>query len=246
MLKVLLEQECFVVIDKPAGVGMHQEGDTPGIVTLAKQRLGLTELYPVHRLDKVTSGALLLARTGAANSELSAAFRRRQVEKYYLALTDRRPSKKQGLIVGDMERSRRSTWKLVQSQTNPAVTQFFSGSYQGPLRWFLMKPATGKTHQIRVAMKSLGSPILGDQLYGPTDVDQAVADRTYLHAWGLRFPFRGQLFEVLAPPESGLQFQNLAFQQKLAELTPPWAQPWPTLPASLRSGSVDVEFPKDA
>ena len=245
-MKVLLEHKSFVVIDKPAGVGTHQEGETPGIVTLAKQALGLTELYPVHRLDKVTSGALLLARDPAANSELSAAFRHRQVEKFYLALTDRRPSKKQGLIAGDMERSRRSSWKLMQSQANPAVTQFFSGSYQGTLRWFVLKPATGKTHQIRVAMKSLGSPILGDQLYGPTGVDQTVADRTYLHAWGLRFTFRGQLFEVLAPPESGVQFQNPALQQKLAELSPPWAQPWPTLPASLRSGSVDVELSNDA
>jgi|SRR5690554_99711 len=233
MLKVLLEHECFLVIQKPAGVGMHQEGETPGIVTLAKQALGLPELYPVHRLDKVTSGALLLARDPAANSELSAAFRQRQVEKYYLALADRRPSKKQGLIAGDMVRSRRSTWKLVKSLNNPAVTQFFSGSYQGALRWFLLKPATGKTHQIRVAMKSLGSPILGDLLYGPATVDEALADRTYLHAWALRFSFRGEMFGVMAPPECGGQFQNPALLARLENLTPPWAQPWPSLPASL-------------
>lgn len=241
MLRVLLEHESFLVIDKPAGIGMHQEGELAGIVTLAREALGLEQLYPVHRLDKVTSGALLLAKDPAANSELSSAFRLRQVEKYYLALSDRRPSKKQGLIMGDMERSRRSSWKLLQSRHNPAVTQFFSGSYEGPLRWFLLKPATGKTHQIRVALKSLGSPILGDQLYGPAQVDPALADRTYLHAWGLRFPFRGKDYEVLAAPTQGARFQHPVLQQKLAELTPPWAQPWPALPAflaaSLREGT---------
>src|SRR5690606_26824028 len=136
MLKVLLEHECFLVIQKPAGVGMHQEGETPGIVTLAKQALGLPELYPVHRLDKVTSGALLLARDPAANSELSAAFRQRQVEKYYLALADRRPSKKQGLIAGDMVRSRRSNGKLVKNLKKPTVTQAVSGEFPGEQCWY--------------------------------------------------------------------------------------------------------------
>ncbi len=243
MVRVLLDHPRFLVINKPPGVGMHQEGQVPGILTLVKSELGLPELYPVHRLDKVTSGVLLLAKDEDANRQLSAAFRERRVEKYYLALADRKPAKKQGLIVGDMARSRRATWKLLHTRARPAVTQFFSGSIaesgEPALRWFLLKPTTGRTHQIRVAMKSLGTPVWGDPLYGglaSSPVRRPIIsqpERTYLHAWGLRFPWEDGLIEVMAPPADGAAFSLQPLQAQLQQLAPPWNQPWPALAPAL-------------
>ena len=79
--------ERFVVLHKAPGVGMHDEDGEPGLVSLAREALGMM-LYPVHRLDKVTSGLVLLARDTEANRELSMAFAERQVEKAYLAISD--------------------------------------------------------------------------------------------------------------------------------------------------------------
>lgn len=232
MLRILLHHPRFLVIDKPPGLGMHLEEDADGLVVRARAVLNDPHLYPVHRLDKVTSGALLLARDAEANRQLSEAFRLRRVEKYYLALSARKPSKKQGLVVGDMARGRRGAWKLLHSRDNPAVTQFFSGSLEPGLRWFLLKPATGKTHQIRVALKSLGAPILGDELYGAQS--DAEVDRVYLHAWALRFPFEGQTYEVMASQPPGFWFERESMRHVLQEHAPPWQHPWPALPGGLK------------
>ncbi|MDQ6586783.1 MAG: hypothetical protein Q5539_07740, partial [Haemophilus parainfluenzae] len=99
-----------------------------------------------------------------------------------------------------------------------------SVSCEPNLRLFILKPQTGKTHQLRVAMKSLGSPILGDALYGK---NTEKIDRTYLHAARLQFEFKGQAFDVFTPPKEGerwggivrafnLRFKNLA-QQMLSQ-----------------------------
>ena len=121
-------------------------------------------------------------------------FAAKTMRKTYLALGTDKPSKKQGWIKGDMEKSRRGTWKLMRSMENPAVTKFNSHSLEPGLRLFVLHPHTGKTHQLRVAMKSLGSPILGDTLYGGKP-----ASRMFLHAWKIKFDYQDQTFEIVAP-----------------------------------------------
>jgi tRNA pseudouridine32 synthase/23S rRNA pseudouridine746 synthase len=143
------------------------------------------------------------------------------VEKYYLALSDAKPAKKQGLIRGDMEKGRGGAWKLCQSQLNPAVTQFFSHSLAPGRRLFLLRPRTGKTHQLRVAMKSLGAPILGDALYGGS-----AADRTYLHAYALALTLDGEALRFVCPPAQGSEFAVPALAAYLQQ-QPPWTLPWP-------------------
>ena len=198
MLDILLQTPDFVVINKPAGLSVHRDQNDSGLTEMLAQQLGVPQLWLVHRLDKPTSGVLLLALNADAASELAQAFANRQVKKTYLALSDRRPSKKQGWIKGDMVRSRQVAWKLTRSMENPAQTRFSSHSSEPGRRLFVLQPHTGKTHQLRVAMKSLGSPILGDTLYGGTP-----ADRLYLHAWHLSFSFRGARFTVEAPLGEG-------------------------------------------
>ncbi|MGR5488912.1 pseudouridine synthase, partial [Vibrio alfacsensis] len=85
-------------------------------------------LHLVHRLDKMTSGLLILAKRAEVAAQFSRLFEQRDIDKYYLAIGSKKPKKKQGSIIGDMERSRRSSWKLVNSKNNPAVTQVFSAA----------------------------------------------------------------------------------------------------------------------
>ena len=175
------EQPDFVVLDKAPGVSFHSD-DGAGLVVQAAQSLGYP-LYPVHRLDKVTSGLIVLAKSSETAAELTRLFTSHQVEKFYLALSFAKAQKKQGWIKGDMAPSRRGAWKLLSSQQNPAVTYFISKGFEDlPFRAYLLKPFSGKTHQIRVALKSVGAVIAGDELYGADN-----ADRVYLHAYALRF-----------------------------------------------------------
>ena len=146
----------------------------------------LDYLAPVHRLDKVTSGCLLLAKNQTAASFLSKQFKERTTEKIYIAITKGKPKKKQGTIRGDMVPARNGCWKLAKTQNNPAITQFKSIGYNNGLRIVNLKILTGKTHQIRVAMKSIGSPVWGDERYGNV-TDNAGADRCYLHSYKLSF-----------------------------------------------------------
>ncbi|OIN12915.1 TIGR01621 family pseudouridine synthase [Oceanisphaera psychrotolerans] len=199
-MDILLEHRDYLVINKPAGIGMHQEGDQPGLVRQLSENRG-EPLYPVHRLDKITTGVLLLARNPDANRELSRQFAERSTRKWYLALSDHKPTKKQGLIKGDMEKARGGSWKLCRTQHNPAITRFHSCLLAEGLRAFLLQPQTGKTHQLRVALKSQGCPILGDSRYGGSP-----ADRGYLHAWQLSFSFGGEQVRVRAPLVEGEQF----------------------------------------
>ncbi|MGI2881773.1 TIGR01621 family pseudouridine synthase [Vibrio furnissii] len=229
MFDILLTHPDFLLINKHPNVSVHKDdGDTMLLQEVAKQS-GDAQLYLVHRLDKMTSGILLLARNAKAASELSKGFAERQVEKFYLALGSKKPKKKQGLISGDMERSRRASWKLLTSQTNPAVTQFFSLAAEPGERLFLCKPYSGKTHQIRVALKSVGSGIVGDPIYNAG----IQADRGYLHAFALRFSYAGETYQWVCDPRHqpalGEKWNSDIVSQGIESWLEPWSLSWPSV-----------------
>lgn len=188
----------FVVINKPAGISVHKDEQAVGFTEIFAKQLGVEQVWLVHRLDKVTSGLLMLALNKQAAATLSQLFATRQIQKTYWALITDKPKKKQGKIIGDMAKSRDGAWKLCHSKTNPAITEFSSVSLAPHLRHVVLHPKTGKTHQLRVAMRSLGSPILGDNLYGGKS-----ADRVYLHAYQIAFIYQQQPFQIQCLPESG-------------------------------------------
>lgn len=197
--EIFAEHEDFWIISKPAGWTVQRDSVAPSVLEWLQQATGNKPL-PVHRLDKPTSGLLLVARNDDANRTLSLAFAERSVTKTYLAISDRKPKKKQGWVKGDMAPSRRGQWKLLRTQEKPAITQFSSYLLEAPMRGYVLHPKTGKTHQLRVAMKSLGCPILGDQRYGGTE-----AERLYLHAWQLEFRYHDQQYSYrLDPAADGL------------------------------------------
>ena len=219
MLSVLFENSDFVLIDKPAGVSFHSESG-PGVVVMLSDQLGIP-LFSVHRLDKITSGLLLLAKSSEVAKVFADMFASRQIEKYYIAISTRMPKKKQGHVKGDMVLSRRGSYKLLSSFENPARTQFISTSIRPHERLFLVKPHTGKTHQIRVALKSLGSPIAGDERYAQAD-EARKEERGYLHAYALRFFYNDEEFSFIHPPRSGERFMSEECKTQLEQ----WYEPW--------------------
>ncbi|MCG7496057.1 TIGR01621 family pseudouridine synthase [Vibrio sp. Of7-15] len=225
MFDILHLDPDFIVINKHPNVSVHKDdGDTSLLIELAKYTQD-EQLFLIHRLDKMTSGILLIGRNSEAASQLSQLFSNRLVQKYYLAIGNKKPKKKQGLIVGDMERSRRSSWKLLNSKDNPAITQFFSLPAGEGQRLFLCKPHTGKTHQIRVALKSIGSAILGDPIYS----HESESDRGYLHAYALLFSYAGKDWQFVCPPESGSQWLRENVMAGIEQWQQPWQLAWPTL-----------------
>lgn len=221
-IAVIYETDDYLVINKPNGVPVQNERLGTGIIPLLQQQRNMTDLWLVHRLDKVTSGLLLLAKTQSAAARLSGYFADRKIAKYYLAISAKKPKKSQGTVSGDMHKVRRGQWALTHTQNNPAVSQFFNCSMGDGLRLFIIKPLTGKTHQIRVMLKSLGSPILGDTHYSGVE-----SDRTYLHAYSLAFTDNGKLMRFQCLPASGDYFMDLSGQDAMAKYLNPWDLPWP-------------------
>lgn len=224
MYQIINQQDDFIVISKNANVHFHSQDGSAGVVAQLEQDLGI-KLFSVHRLDTPTSGLLILAKSSDAARRFTEMFTEHRVQKYYLAIAQGKPKKKQGWVIGDMAKARRSMYKLLRSTDNPAITQFFSHSLGDGKRLYLLKPHSGKTHQLRVALASIGVPILGDKLYG-TSSDQD--DRCYLHAYALSFVFRGKAYAYFQRPDKGEGFTS---EQVVAKLNLDWGMPneleWP-------------------
>lgn len=216
----------FIVVYKKPNTSFHSESGEIGLFETIKQTEGFRELFPVHRLDKVTSGLLVMAKSLEVNNLLTDAFKKREVEKYYLAISVKKATKKQGLIKGDMAPSRRGSRKLLTTCENPAITQFFSKSIAVGRRLFIVKPHTGKTHQIRVALKSIGAPIMGDGLYGDALASENF-DRCYLHAYSLAFRLGEKLYRYTQLPSEGEYFSDAPFAGAMQEWREPWLLLWP-------------------
>ena len=111
---------------------------------------------------------------------------------------------------------------LLKSADNPAVTQFHSCALEVGERGFLLKPHTGKTHQLRVALKSLGSPIAGDLRYAHAH-DAKLEDRGYLHAYALRFEYNDKKYLFVSKPKEGSRYLS----DKISHyLDTEWKAPW--------------------
>lgn len=239
-IHIIDEQPDFIIVNKPAGTNFHDEGELgSGFFNEVKQlhysnnntqnnNDKIDALYPVHRLDKITSGLLIFAKNKTTATLFQQLFEQHKIQKFYLAISDKKPKKKQGLIKGDMAKSRRSAWKLLRTQNNPAISQFVSYSVGNGLRLYVIKPHSGKTHQIRVALSSIGSPIIGDTLYATKSITEEY-DRGYLHAYALQFTLNNIHYEYQLPPDSGEYFLCSPLIKKLEEIGEPWNLSWPSI-----------------
>jgi len=216
---LIFENDTFVIAHKSAGVNFHSEEEAGFVVQMSEQ-FGIP-LFPVHRLDKMTSGLVILAKNSETAAQFGKMFENREIEKYYLAISMRKPKKKMGWVKGDMASARRGDYKLLTTMENPAITQFISCALRTHERFFLIKPHTGKTHQIRVALKSLGSPIAGDERYAQAD-EARKEERGYLHAYALRFTLNNETFEFVSPPDEGERFLSSECKNQLVIWNKPW------------------------
>lgn len=219
-IPIIFEDEHVVVVDKPAGVAMYP-GDGAETGTLAHW---FSEHYPsagliggdprrpgiVHRLDKDTSGVVILAKTDKAFAALSKQFTNRTAYKEYIALVFGVPGENKGRITRPIARSKRNPMRrTIDEQTGrPAITHWKKlQSFGNKFALLAVHPLTGRMHQIRVHMHFLGFPIVGDQLYTFKRQQQPQgAQRHLLHAEKLtiEIPEKGKKTFV-APMPSDFQ-----------------------------------------
>lgn len=222
---ILYEDDVMLVIDKPAGVVVHPAAGNPS-GTVVNALLGR---YPqlmdemacqnsrpgiVHRLDKDTSGCLCIAKTASAQFKLSTAFASRDTSKTYMALVRGVPVKSQAEIITLIGRHpvNRQKMAVVERNGKQAITRYSlisSGIVDGAeISLLHVKILTGRTHQIRVHLASIGHPVLGDALYGGSRTAVSGADRQLLHAWKLELPHpaTGEMIRFQAPVPEDMRF----------------------------------------
>ncbi|MDA2938252.1 RluA family pseudouridine synthase [Acidobacteria bacterium AH-259-A15] len=224
-VKIVYEDDVLVVVDKPAGMVVHPgAGNRRGTLANAlfhhfREISRVDTIRPgiVHRLDKATSGLLVVAKNDHAHDFLSRQFKARQVEKRYLTLVHGRLKEKEGVVDVSIGRD---PWARTRISTRSrrrrqALTEYHVIRYYSDFTYVRAHPHTGRTHQIRVHFQHLGHPVVGDETYG-RKVAQHLKDpslilliknlgRHFLHAHFLAFvhPDTKQRasFETPLPPE---------------------------------------------
>lgn len=208
-LDIVFEDEVLLVVDKPAGMVTHpahgaRDGTLVNALLAHAQNLPGDPLRPglVHRLDRDTSGLLVVAKTEAALAALGKSMMRRQIGRTYLGLVQGIPTHPKGTIDGALGRDPHNRLKhAIRADGKPAVTHYevrerFRDSVEC---MFVLE--TGRTHQIRVHMMALGYPIFNDPVYGKIDARVDLPGQA-LHAWRLTFthPVTGEALVFEAPP----------------------------------------------
>jgi 23S rRNA pseudouridine1911/1915/1917 synthase len=225
-LDIIYEDESLLVVDKPAGMVVHPgAGHTSG--TLVNAVLahcpqvidvgGADRAGIVHRLDKDTSGLILVAKDETTRAALQHQFKRRQVAKTYLALVEDQVQPREGIIEAAIGRDKRQRKKMaVVRSGREAQTTYRAIEYFPNHTLLEVRPHTGRTHQVRVHLAWLGYPIVGDAIYGNRR-QPLLKSRHFLHAARLRFthPATGVevAFEAPLPPELAAILDQLRRRQ---------------------------------
>jgi tRNA pseudouridine32 synthase/23S rRNA pseudouridine746 synthase len=204
-LKVLHIDDDLLLVDKPAGLlSVPGKGDDRQDCMIARVQKEYPEALIVHRLDMMTSGLMLMARNPDVHRELSRLFAERAITKHYIALVDGQLNKPEGEIDLPLitDWPNRPKQKVDFEVGKPSKTYYQVLGYDTELEAsrVKLKPITGRSHQLRVHMMSLGHAILGDRLYASDTVKYKV-DRLMLHAEYLSFlhPVSGELLEITLP-----------------------------------------------
>jgi len=213
-LTVIHEDGDIVVIDKPAGLTVHPAPGHPShtlVNAILAHCPGLTMnndvMRPgiVHRLDKDTSGLIVIAKNDPARDYLVAQFKSRTVNKRYLVLVKGRLSPEQGIIEAPIGRDpHRRRRMAVMESGKQATTQYQAREYLDNYTLLEVSPVTGRTHQIRIHLSAIGYPVVGDPTYG---IRSAHLDRQFVHAYrlGLRLPSSKQYQEFTSPLPADLE-----------------------------------------
>ncbi len=204
-VEILHRDECLFAVSKPSGLSVHRGWDDDNDVLVGRVRkiLGTRKVFPLHRLDRATSGVVLFALDADVAREMSARFVEHRIEKCYLALV-RGVTDESGRIDKPLRKQPKSEEfveactefrRLLALPTLPRETSLLE-----------VRPLSGKLHQIRRHLKSLSHPLIGDANYGKGPINRDMRDRyglsrLALHAWGLcvLHPRTGQELRIVAP-----------------------------------------------
>ena len=219
-LTIIYEDNDLLVIDKPAGLTIHP---APGHYshTLVNAILSYLPNLPdtgnslrpgiVHRLDKDTSGVMVVAKNGAAQANLISQFKAHGVVKAYLVLVKGHLSPENGVIEAPIGRDPRNRKRMaVAAEGREARTQYQVVKYIDNYTLLEVRPETGRTHQIRVHLSAIGYPVVGDTTYG---VKSAYLSRQFIHAsrLGFKLPSTGEYveFESELPPDLAQALEDI-------------------------------------
>jgi tRNA pseudouridine32 synthase/23S rRNA pseudouridine746 synthase/23S rRNA pseudouridine1911/1915/1917 synthase len=202
--RLLVRDGMMLIINKPAGISVHAgpQGGPNLEMYFEALRFGLSR-PPVlaHRLDRDTSGCLVLGRHHKALSKLGKLFAAGRVEKTYWAIVAGAPPEARGIIDLPLKKmTNKNGWKIVTAPDGqPAVTEYRTLGAVKEITWLELKPKSGRTHQIRVHCAALGCPVLGDPVYGN---DKQPAMPLHLHARAIIVPLYANKPSVTAeaPP----------------------------------------------
>ncbi|MEZ0391885.1 MAG: RluA family pseudouridine synthase [Pseudobdellovibrionaceae bacterium] len=212
-LSILRQEKDWLAVDKPSGLSVHNSEDPENLLSLLQKQLGLMDLYPIHRLDKETSGLQLLALNDKAASRLATQFQDRKVQKFY-----------QGIVAGSLPEKgvwnhslsdQAEGWKnpagLAQNRI-PCETHFQVLKFSNYFSWLEFEILTGRQHQIRKHCALAGRALIGDPRYGNPKYNQKIAElysfnRMALHCWKIILEDNTSL-EAPVPPEFQKLFQN--------------------------------------
>jgi 23S rRNA pseudouridine1911/1915/1917 synthase len=231
-LDIIYEDDTLLVINKPAGMVVHPAlGHTSGTLVNAvlahcpqiadvggPERAGI-----VHRLDKDTSGLILIAKDEATRTALQRQFKRRQVVKTYLALVEDQVQPREGIIEAPVGRDKRQRKRMaVVRRGREARTMYRAVEYFAGHTLLEVRPHTGRTHQVRVHLAWLGYPVVGDVVYGRRR-QRLLQDRHFLHAAQLQFthPTAGEEvdFKAPLPPELTAVLKRLRRSEKTSKVS---------------------------
>jgi len=213
-LAIIYEDGDILVIDKPAGLTVHPAPGHPShtlvnailahcpslIISKEPMRPGI-----VHRLDKDTSGLIVIAKNDFAQEYLVAQFKSRTVTKGYLVLVKGRLSPEQGRIEAPIGRDLHNRQRMAIVQTGKeATTHYQVRKYLDDYTLAEINPVTGRTHQIRIHLSAIGCPVVGDPVYG---IKSALLKRQFVHAYrlGFRLPSTKQYQEFTSPLPADLE-----------------------------------------
>jgi 23S rRNA pseudouridine1911/1915/1917 synthase len=223
-LNIVYEDQDLVVVNKPAGMVVHVGAGVKSgtLVNALLHHIGTLaraagDLRPgiVHRLDRMTSGLVVVAKNDQAHRDLSSQFKNREIHKRYLALVHGRVAVDRGEIGKPVGRDPRRRIRMRTSGlgAREALTRYRVLRRYPHFSLLEVEPQTGRTHQIRVHLSSIGHPVVGDTLYGaPSRIrigsdDEKTLDRNFLHAAAIHFrhPRNSERLEFHAPPPAELK-----------------------------------------
>ncbi|MCE3281685.1 MAG: RluA family pseudouridine synthase [Chitinophagaceae bacterium] len=216
--EVILENDRFVAVNKPAGLLSIADRSGMGISLKQLLKAKYGEIFTVHRLDRETSGVVVFARDEVTHKALSQKFEGRDVQKYYFGLIHGKPVKTQGTIdVPITEHPGKQTKMMTHVKGKPSVTDYEVLESFKQYSWMQFRIHTGRTHQIRVHMQHIGNPIVCDDVYGKAEPlkisaikgkkfklsqdvleERPILSRLALHSSKLNFELDGEQFNLEA------------------------------------------------